>query len=285
MLAELKELWKFRELLLSLVQRELRVRYKNSFFGFFWSLINPAATVIVMYVVFRYIFARTEPNLSAYILVAYLPYMSFQLTLMDCAQSVLSNTNLIKKMYFPREVLPLSMVISNFIHFLLSLLVLFAFLFLVWIRDPADFPIQSTVMYLPILLGIHLMLTTGLGLLLSALNVFYEDVKYLTAIALYLTFFLCPIMYFAEMVKYSTALASRFDWAYTAYNLNPIAALSNAYRKVILAPQPVRVGPDWKDPLPIEWNYIALTGFTSLALLVIGYITFNRLKWRFVERS
>src|SRR5512147_373606 len=102
MLAELKELWKFRELLLSMVERELRIRYKNSILGFFWSLINPLVTVAVMTVVFKYIAGNQTSNFGAYILAAYLPFMFFQLAVMDAAQSVLVALPLVKKIYFPR---------------------------------------------------------------------------------------------------------------------------------------------------------------------------------------
>src|SRR5687767_4581183 len=108
MLAELKELWKFRELLVSMVQRELKIRYKNSALGFFWSLINPLVTVLVMTFVFKFIMANDTPSFSSYILAAYLPFMFFQLAIMDSAQSVLGALPLVRKIYFPREVLPLA---------------------------------------------------------------------------------------------------------------------------------------------------------------------------------
>src|SRR5688572_880007 len=127
MLGELKELWKFRELLVSMIQRELKIRYKNSFLGFFWSLINPLITVLVMTLVFKGIMANTTPNFSSYILAAYLPFMFFQLAVLDSAQSVLGALPLVRKIYFPREILPLSLIIGNFIHLLLALLVFFLY--------------------------------------------------------------------------------------------------------------------------------------------------------------
>src|SRR5437762_12320126 len=103
MLSELKELWRFRELLFSMVQRELKIRYKNSFLGFLWSLLNPLLTVLVMTLVFKNVMQNQTPNLGAYILAAYLPYMFFQLCLMDSAQTIISNIQPKKKIYFPRE--------------------------------------------------------------------------------------------------------------------------------------------------------------------------------------
>src|SRR2546430_1292712 len=101
MLAEFKELWRFRELLFSMVQRDLKIRYKNSFLGFVWSLLNPLITVLVMTLVFEHIMGNNTPNLGAYIFVAYLPYMYVQLSLLDSAQTIVANLHLVKKIYFP----------------------------------------------------------------------------------------------------------------------------------------------------------------------------------------
>lgn len=285
MLAELKELWRFRELLYSMVERELRIRYKNSFFGFFWSLLNPLVTVAVMTVVFKYILQNSTSNFSAYILAAYLPYMFFQMTLMDCSQSVLASLPVVRKVYFPREILPLAAIGSNFVHFLLALLVFFAYLLAIWLRHPQVSPFTWQILFLPLLLAINLALTVGLGLIVSALNTFYEDVKYLLGVALYLLFFLSPIMYFSENVRYSGALGGpRGDLVYILYHLNPVAMLSTAYRKVLLQPQDVQVGATKFPALPLDWGLLAATAGMSVLLLVYGYWLFNRLKWRFVER-
>lgn len=280
MLGELKELWKFRELLFSLVERDLRIRYKNSFLGFFWSLLNPLITVWVMTVVFQNFFNDRTPNLSAYILAAYLPFMSFQLCVMDSAQSVIVALPLIKKIYFPREILPLASVVSNFVHLLLALLVFFTYLVVwVWLRDPRIFPIPSTIIYLPVLLIIQFALSAGIAFIVSALNTFYEDVKYIVSVGLYLLFFVSPIMYFSETVMH------RFretPWAYVLYHLNPMATLCTSYRKVLLDPQPV--GPSQLPPQPLDWSLIAASGAIAFLFLIGGYALFNRMKWRFVER-
>lgn len=280
MLGELKELWKFRELLFSLVERDLRIRYKNSFLGFFWSLLNPLITVWVMTVVFQNFFNDRTPNLSAYILAAYLPFMSFQLCVMDSAQSVIVALPLIKKIYFPREILPLASVVSNFVHLLLALVVFFTYLVVwVWLRDPRIFPIPSTIIYLPVLLLIQFALSAGIALIVSALNTFYEDVKYIVSVGLYLLFFASPIMYFSETVMH------RFrsePWAYVLYHLNPMATLCTSYRKVLLDPQPV--GPAQLPPQPLNWSLIGASALIALLFLIGGYALFNKMKWRFVER-
>lgn len=284
MIGELKKLWQYRELLISMVSRELKVRYKNSFFGFLWSLINPLMTVFVISYIFKTAVGNVGQNFSAYVLAAYLPYMFFSMAIMDATGSVLGNIGLIKKIYFPREILPLAIIISNFIHFVLALGVLFAYLLLIYVMHPQSFPFQATTIYLPVLLIISFMLASGVGLLCSALNTFYEDVKYIMGFVMQMLLFLSPIMWMAERMAYQTPKR------YMAFNLiNPIGTLCNAYRKILLAPQAVSVdmggpSPVMEPPLPIEWKYIAYAGFLSLVVFIVGYKVFNNYKWRFVER-
>jgi ABC-2 type transport system permease protein len=231
--------------------------------------------------------------MGAYIMAAYLPFMFFQQSIMDSAQTVLGSVSLIKKIYFPREILPLAAVISNFVNFLLALGIFFLYLMVNYFLNPGDFPIKETVWILPILLVISFALSLGSSLIISALNTFYEDVKYIISIVLYLLFFLCPIVYFDETVANSN-LNLRSGWlAYKLFNLNPIAHLCTAYKKAILAPydpnvmepigsganEIVRVG-----AIPLSWKYLLATGLSSFLILIIGYWVFNRLKWRFVER-
>ena len=288
MWADLKELWRFRELLLTMVERDLKIRYKNSALGFFWSLINPLLTVMVMTFVLETFIYRDVQNLSAYVLASYLPFIFLQLAVMDSAQTILVAMPLIKKIYFPRELLPLSSVIANFIHLVLAMLVFFAYLIVVWLLHPPYrmefFPSPPSAMLLPLLLVIAFALALGLGFIISALNTFYEDVKYLVSIALYLLFFLCPIMYFSEQVANSSLNAGN-GILYKLYFLNPIASISDAFRKTLVrAPEavPTKLGP--MAPLPLNWAYVAFTAVLSFAILIGGYMLFNRLKWKFVER-
>ncbi len=280
MLAELRELWRFRELLFSSTRRELQIRYKNSVLGVLWSLLNPLITVVVMTFALGFM-GEQPPNFGAYVLAAYLPYMAFQLTLMDSAQSVLGSLSLVKKIYFPREILPLSVIFANFVHFLISLVVFFGFLLFIWVHSllnpkvPAVSPFQMNTLYLPILLLIQFAMMTGLGLMISALNTFYEDVKYLLGVLLYLLFFLSPIMYFSERAE--GKFAAYGDWAKYVYYANPVAALVTCYRKMLLAPQD-------EHAAALSWKLVGATGIASIVILILGYHVFNKLKWKFVER-
>jgi len=285
MIKELKELWRFRELLLVMVQREMRIRYKNSILGVFWSFINPIVQVAVMTFVFGGILGQGPPSFSAYILVAYLPFTFFQFCLLDSAQSILSALPLVKKIYFPREILPLATILSNFIHLLIGFGIFFAFLLLVYIRSPQVIPFQATTILLPILLLTSLMMSIGFGLIVSALNTFYEDVKYLVNIVMYLMFFLSPVMYLAETVRYSDFNVRSGNWLFRLYHLNPISALCTGYRKALLAGVPVPAKGGGTNPaIDINPIYYMWAFSFSVAIMVFGYWLFNRMKWKFVER-
>lgn len=289
MLSELKELYRYRELLIVMVQRDLRIRYKNSVLGFLWSFINPLVTTLVMTLVFGVLLGNGVKNYSAYVLSAYLPFMFFQMSVLDSCQSILVSLPVVKKVYFPREILPLAAILSNFINLLMGFLVFFLFLTFIYFKgvisgDQVVLPFQVTTVYLPLLLLISLCLSAGVGLLVSALNTFYEDVKYIVGVLMYLMLFLCPVMYFMEEVANSNRLKGHMIW-FKLYNLNPLASLSTAYRKILLAPVSVPVrGGGVADPWPLSWNWIGYDFVFSIAILIFGYWVFNRMKWRFVER-
>jgi lipopolysaccharide transport system permease protein len=286
MLDELKELYRYRALLASMVRRELRIRYKSSILGFLWSFINPLVTVLVLTFVFKYVYGNTTPNFSAYVLASYLPFMFFQMAVMDSAQSVLGNLTLIKKVYFPREILPLSQVLANFIHLLLAFVMFFAYLAVIYLHDPRSLPFQPTSFFLPVLLVINLCLVTGLSLMISAWNVFYEDVKYVVSIVAYLLFFMCPVMYEIERVYYRfqhmNPTLGRFG--YDLYLLNPEAMIVVAYRKILLAPQPFAHDNIVEAAIPLSWKGMLVATLISVLILIYGYRVFNKMKWRFVER-
>jgi lipopolysaccharide transport system permease protein len=289
MLADLKELWRFRELLWAMVERELRIRYKNSALGFLWSLLNPLVTVAVMWSVFTFLLGNNTENYSAYILAAYLPFLFFNMALMDSAQSVLGSLNVVKKVYFPREILPLASVIGNFIHFVLALGVFFLFLFGVWAFTGFQVaPFTWRLVALPFLLVPFFALVVGCSLLISALNVFYEDVKYILSVFLYLLFFVSPVMYFSETVR--SALAGRSNGALieTLYHLNPVATFITAFRKVLVPPGRIEIIQDGVavkvPPAPFDYTMVGVACVVSFVMMVFGYWVFNRMKWRFVER-
>ncbi|MGQ9524607.1 MAG: ABC transporter permease [Armatimonadota bacterium] len=265
MISELKELYRYRELLLNLVIRDLKVRYKNSVLGFFWSLLNPLIQVLVITVVFHYVLglrARVR-DYSAYVITALMPWTFFQMSLLDSSQSVLLHFTVLKKVYMPREVLPMSTVLANFVHFLLSLAVLFAYALVRGIH------FKAAILFLPVVVFLQLLLNLGLAFFVSALNVYYEDVKYIVAVLTNVLFYLTPVLYPSGFIG---------DEYFGLYRLNPIAHLIIAYQKCFLA------GARQLDPRPLDPWYMLLTAVTCIAVAVAGYAFYNSKKWEFAER-
>ena len=275
MLKEFAEVMRYRDLLINLVIRDLKVRYKNSVLGFFWSLINPLLQVATITIVFKIVMPNMPQNYSAYLLCAFIPWTFFQMSVMDSSMSVLFHGNMVKKIYFPREILPISIVISNLIHFVLAMGIFFIYLLVI------GTPIRITWLLLPAVALIQFMLNMGVSFFVSCLNVFYEDIKYLATVLLNLLYFALPIMYVVEQVSGSSRVPEQYKPIITLlYYLNPLPLLLTAYRKMLLPPRSIGAIQD----MPLNYWYLVLAGVTSLIILIAGYAFFNSRKWYFAER-
>jgi ABC-type polysaccharide/polyol phosphate export permease len=270
MLSHLQELYQYRELVRRLVIRDLKVRYKNSILGFFWSLVNPLAQVFVITIIFKYVIRIGFPNYSAYVLAGFLPWTFFQMAVLDASDSILLHRGLLKKVYIPREVIPISIVISNLIHFGLALLVLFVYMLFIGI------PFTYKLVFVIPLIFFHLLFTLGVGLIVSAYNVFYEDIKYMMTVGLSLLFYLVPVIYVVEQL--ADGIPPRLAWLYHVYHLNPLAVWISAFRKVFLPPVPEAF-----NPRPLEPAHLLVAAALSIAIAIIGYAVFNKRKWQFAE--
>ncbi len=283
MIEHLKECYKYRDLLKQLVVRDLKVRYKNSVLGFFWSLANPLVQVATITIVIKYVMRLEIPNYSAYLLVGFMPWIFFFNALMDSSQVILHHRDLLRKVYFPREVLPLSVVLANLIHFLLAMVVLFAYLFFYIHLVLGGTWILPSIILLPGLIAIQCLLIIGITFFISTMNVFYEDTKYLLQAFLGVLFYLTPVMYPAELVY------TRFPEAYRTilfklYMLNPVNTITEAYRKILLPAFEGGVRGVEVHGLPLDYGMLAVAGGISLIVAVLGYRFFNLRKWIFAER-
>src|SRR5438874_1355695 len=174
-------------------------------------------------------------NYSAYVFAAFLPFMFFQLALLDSTHSIAMHDRMLRMVYFPREVIPLAIVISNLIHFVLAIGIFLAYRLLtplVW-HFRFEWTIPGTILYLPALIVIHALLVTGLALWLSALNVFYEDVRYLLTVGLQVLYMFVPVIYLSEQVYNSSVSQRTHGLVYTLYMLNPLATMVTAFRKAM----------------------------------------------------
>jgi len=224
------ELWAYRDLLINLVKRDLEVRYKRSVLGFAWSFLNPLLMMLVFAIVFQVVRPLSVRSYPLFVLCGLLPWNFLAGSLSGASRSITGNAQLIDKVYFPREILPLSAVLSNFVNYLFSLAVFIPLALLLGAR------FSPWTLALPAVILIQLVLVAGLALLLSALNVFYRDTELVLDVALTAWFFLTPIFYELEL------LPNRFlgidVWRFV-YTLNPMATLVTDYRYILLYQYPV----------------------------------------------
>jgi ABC-type polysaccharide/polyol phosphate export permease len=210
LIAEAREALRYKELLGNLVRRELQVRYKNSRLGVAWSLANPIVRALIVWAVFEFVVPLGVRSYSAYVLAAFFPWTFFLTGVLDAGESVSKQISLVKRVYFPRELLPLATTIANLRHFLLSLGVLFVYLAglygMEWLAGRHTLP-PAEIALLPVLIVMQTLLIGGIALFLSALNVFFEDAKFLVNVLLDLLFYAVPIIYFLEQVRESPVLA------------------------------------------------------------------------------
>jgi len=264
MLSHLVELYRFRDLIRNLVVRDLKVRYKNSILGILWSWLNP----LFMMAVYTVVFTVMQPNgnvgiparrFPAFVLCALLPWNFFSSTVTQSVNCIIENANLVKKVYFPREILPLSVAVSNLVNFGISLVVLFPMLFIFGV------PITPWALMLPFIILLQFCFATGVALVLSTLNVFYRDTKVIMDVAIMAWFFVTPVFYPVDILPRSKEiLGLTIDIHRWTRILNPMASLVAAYRDVLYWGH--RVG----------WDFLTRTAVTSLLVLVIGYAVFYR---------
>lgn len=216
-----------RDLLFHLALKNLKIQYKYAFLGFLWAFFVPLCMALVFWFIFSFLFRRPTPPLS--IVTALFVWQFISMSISGATSSIIDNAAILKKIYFPREIVPISIVFSNFINFLLSLVVLFLFIFVynVFMGVRPIFPL--TVVFLPAVIFITLLLTTGLVLLTSHLQVFFRDVRYIVEIILLLWFYLSGVFYDVGLV------AGRGIPALTkAFMLNPIYDIFSMYRIILL---------------------------------------------------
>lgn len=260
-----RELYQYRELIRNLVVRDLKVRYRNSVLGFLWSLVNPLLMMLVFTVVFQVMLPQNIRAFPIFVLCALLPWNWFSASLNEAIPSVVNNAHLINKVYFPREVLPLSVVLANGVNFLLALLVLFAVIFVYGVH------LSLGTLLLPAVILIQLMFTLGVAFILATINVFYRDTGVIMEVILLAWFFLTPIFYTVTVLpEYRTILGLTVPVQRLMYVLNPMASLISAYRDILWGSlqggPPGAPGPD----------FLARTIVTSIVILVAGYLTFTR---------
>lgn len=253
----LKELYAYREMIFSLVRRDLNGRYKGSALGFLWTFINPLLQLGVYTMVFSVIMQSGIEDYYLFLFVALIPWIFFNTSLSGGSSCIWSQKEMVKKIYFPREVLPIAFVTSQFVNMILSFLVIFTVLI---VSGKGINPIA--LLYLPIIMVVEYILSLSVALISSAITVYLRDVEYILGIVTMAWQFLTPVMYSVDRVP------EKFR---TIFYLNPMTPIIVAYRDILYYK---------KAP---ELETLAHAWFLGLALLLIGLVTFSRLKRHFAE--
>jgi homopolymeric O-antigen transport system permease protein len=262
MLHNLRKLLRYRGLIQSLVARELKARYRGSVLGFFWSFINPLLLLLIYSFVFNVVMPGSRPaDLEPYALFMFcgiLPWTWFSSSLSESANVLISGGNLIKKVLFPAEILPIVTVLANMIHFFLGLPILVVFL--IYYRAPLQ---VSEVIWFPVVVLVQLVLTIGLALIISALTVHFRDIRDILSNVLTFWFFATPIIY---SMKQAPPSGRQF------LNVNPFTHLAISYQEILFYPGPFG-----------HWKWLVLTAAGSVVLFLVGYFLFDRLRDSFAE--
>lgn len=262
------ELIQYRELVYNLTLKELKARYKNSILGFVWSLLNPLGMMLVFTVVFGLLMPNAQiKNYPIFLLCGLLPWNFFTSGVMSSIHSVVSNGGLVKKVYFPREVLPIASVLSNLINFLLAFVLLFAALIIFQMQ------FSPWLWLLPVIMLIQASFILGLAFILSTLHVYYRDTLMIMDVVILAWFFFTPVFYSVEL----TVPASKVVWGITLpvqrllYILNPMASIVRLYRDLLY----------WGYRTDLD--FLLRAAATSLVVLFVGYWFFHKFSDRFGE--
>jgi lipopolysaccharide transport system permease protein len=250
------EIYHFRYFLRNLVARDLKVRYKGSFLGLLWSLLNPLLMMVVLSLVFSKALRINIHNYPVFLLCGLLPWNFFAISVSNATASIVSQAGLLKKVAFPRDILPLASILGNLIHFGIGLVILFVFLIIFKVK------LGLPILGLPFVVLLQFIFVLGLALVLSSLNVFYRDVQQILEVLLLIWFYLTPVIYPLTMIP------ERF---HRFYLLNPMASQVSIYRSLL-----------FENRMP-SLKIIIAAIILSLLTLLMGDLVFRRYRFRFSE--
>lgn len=252
-----KELYAYREMLRSLVHRDLRGRYKGSVLGFLWTFLNPLLQLAVYTILFSHIIRMGIHDYYLFLFVALIPWMFFSSSIMGGSTSILSNQSMVTKIYFPREVLPISVVTGAFVNMLYCFIVVLAVVLVF-----SDHVNLVAWLYLPVIAIIEYILALGFALIAAAVTVYIRDLEHILGIVIMAWQFLTPVMYGIDMVP---------DEYLFIFNLNPMSPIIVAYRDIL-----------YYGRIPHMETLISALIF-GIIFVILGFAVFGRLKRNFAE--
>lgn len=251
-----KRLYQYRELLKTNIKKEVRGKYKNSFLGVLWSFLNPLLQIVVYALVFQLILKNPQENYAIFICCGLIPWTFFSSAVSRAAFTMVENGNILKKVYFPREILPISIVTSETVNFLISTIIILGFVIF------GGVGISKYIIFYPIVLLAQYLLLIAIAFIVSSISVYIRDLQHLIGVALQLLFYAAPIVYSPSTIP------QEFQWILTC---NPMAYVINGYRDIF-----------YYQTMPDIGSLMLLIGF-SVVLCIIGYMIFNKLQKGFAE--
>ena len=257
LMSTIKELYAYRQMIFSLVKKDLRGRYKGSVLGFLWTFINPLFQLIVYTIVFSKILRNDIPRYYLYLFVALIPWIFFSSSITVGAASIISQKDLVKKIYFPRMVIPISYVTSCFVNMLLCFIVIFA----VIIVTGAGINFLA-VLTLPVIMIVEYIFALGMAMIASAVTVYFRDLEHILGIIAMAWMYLTPVVYSKKIVP---------DRYLPLFNLNPMTHIIDCYRTVLYEKQV-------PDLTALLW-----AAGLGVFFLVFGAFVFNKLQRHFAE--
>lgn len=243
-------------MLKSNIKKEIRGKYKGSFLGVLWSFINPLLTALVYAIIFPFILKTSQDHYVTFLIIGILPWNFFVTTINQGTTTVLQNGSIIKKVYFPREILPISIIGSNLVNFIISCLIIFLFLIF------SGIGFSTYVLFLPLIILVQTIFQMGIVFITSAINVYVRDAEYIINFILNMVFYATPILYSSSLFP------EKIVWL---LNLNPMTTIINCYRDIL-----------YYQSMPHLKSLLGVLA-ASLILLWIGIKIFKKLEKGFAE--
>lgn len=251
-----KNLYKYRELLKTNITKDVGGKYKHSFLGVLWSFINPLLQIAVYALVFQVILKSDIENYAVYLCCGLIPWQYFSSVVLRGAATMIDNGNIIKKVYFPREILPISVVTSEGVNFLIATIIILGFVIF------GGIGLSINLLWYPIILAIQYLVSVGIAFIVSSLTVYFRDLLHLLGVLMQLLFYATPIVYSINSVP------ANLQWI---VKLNPMSYLIEAYRAIFYT----------KTMPNLQGLGIAL--LMGIVLFIVGYLIFKKLEKRFAE--
>lgn len=251
-----KELYQYREFLKSNIKKDIRGRYKGSFLGVLWSFINPLLSVLIYAIIFPFIMRVEMDHYLIYLISGVIPWTFFVLAINNGMMSIIQNGNIIKKVYFPRIILPISAVTSGVVNFLISCGIILVFILF------SGIGFSWNILFLPVIMVVQYTLLIGIVFILSSVNLYVRDIEHIFGFFINMMFYATPIIYSPSLIP------EKFSFI---FNLNPMKHIIGAYRDIF-----------YYQTLP-NFGALGIVLLCSIVLLFVGYMIFNKLEKGFAE--